>query len=456
MKSVCAINAAHGDSIYVRRCFWLIITLFSHFSDVRRLAVRTRLSWCLRASLAVAGLVLLAGCWLDGPQSTFDVKGPVARAQLNLFMVTVYVTVVIFLVVGAVLAYATLKFRARSSADEHAEPPPQSHGNFLVEISLVSASVLCLVIIAFPTLKNIWYTYDVPEDQRSNAYEITVTGFQWWFKFEYPQEQINGVGPLVTGNELVIPAGRPVRIALRTVDVIHSFWVPKLAGKVDMIPNRANHLWLEADEPGYFYGQCAEYCGDSHAIMRFRVIALPAREFAAWVAGEKKTARVVAPATAGAARQRAPAQIRFASYALADTSAGDALSASPAFDADPLAAWREKQIPHPTAEDPVVIAEGRRLFQQKTCISCHTIRGHEGVGVTGPDLTHVGSRTTIAAGSLENTPRRMHDWITNPNRFKPGNKMYNGGYTDPATGQRLINLSDTEINAIVAYLQSLK
>ena len=400
--------------------------------------------------------MLLAGCWLEGPQSTVDVKGPVARAQLNLFMVTVYVTGVIFALVGMVLAYATWRFRARAGSSRRAEAPAPEHSDSLAEISLVSASVLCLLVIAFPTLKYIGYTFDVPDDQRANAYEITATGYQWWFRFEYPREQIDGVGPLVTGNELVIPAGRPVRINLRTVDVIHSFWVPKLAGKVDMIPNRANHLWLEADEPGYFYGPCAEYCGDSHAIMRFRVVALPPAEFAAWVAGQKRTARVV-PATRGDdAGNRDSKLVRFAGYALPGADSGSALSASTAFDLAPLAGWRDRQILRPAAEDPALIAEGRRLFQQKTCIACHTIRGHEGVGITGPDLTHVGARTTIAAGTLENTPQRMHDWITNPNRFKPGNKMYNGGYTDPTSGKVLINLNDREIDALVAYLQSLK
>jgi cytochrome c oxidase subunit 2 len=400
--------------------------------------------------------MLLAGCWLEGPQSTFDVKGPVARAQLNLFMVTVYVTAVIFALVGMVLAYATWRFRARAGSIKRAETPAPEHSGSLTEISLVSASVLCLLVIAFPTLKYIGYTFDVPDDQRANAYEITATGYQWWFKFEYPREQIDGVGPLVTGNELVIPAGRPVRINLRTVDVIHSFWVPKRAGKVDMIPNRANHLWLEADEPGYFYGQCAEYCGDSHAIMRFRVVALPPLEFAAWVAGQKRTARIVTPTLGKDAGNRDSKAVGFASYTLPGPDSGSALSASTAFDLAPLAGWRERQIPQPAAEDPVLIAEGRRLFQQKACIACHTIRGHEGVGIAGPNLTHVGARTTIAAGTLENTPQRMHDWITNPNRFKPGNKMYNGGYTDPVTGARLINLTDPEITAIVAYLQSLK
>ena len=422
---------------------------------MRRSSVCPRLLWSLRAFPALVGLLLSTGCWLDGPQSTFHAQGPVARAQLDLFMVTVYVTSAIFLVVGSVLAYATLRFRARAQATDPGAPSAHGHGNLLVEISLVGASVLCLAIIAFPTLKNIGYTYDVPDDQRANAYEVTATGAQWWFKFEYPREQINGVGPLVTGNELVIPAGRPVRVNLRTADVIHSFWVPKLAGKVDMIPNRANHLWLEADQPGYFYGQCAEFCGDSHAIMRFRVIALPAGEFAAWVARQKEPARGAAATEAAVARRERPPD-HFADYPQNPEDATAALAGSPAFDANPLTAWRARQIPDPPQEDSRLIAGGRRLFQQKTCITCHTIRGHEGVGITGPDLTHVGARTTIAAGSLENTPRRMRDWITSPNRFKPGNKMYNGGYVEPASGQQLIHLDDAEITAIVAYLQSLK
>jgi cytochrome c oxidase subunit 2 len=417
---------------------------------MRRPSIPRKLTRCLRALPALSGLALLTGCWLDGRQSTFEVEGPVARAQLDLFLVTVYVTAVIFVVVGAVLAYAMIKFRARSATDEQAEPPPQGHSNFLVEIGLVSASVLCLVIIAIPTLRNIWFTYDVPEAQKANAYEVTATGYQWWFKFEYPSEQINGFGPLVTSNELVIPAGRPVRINLRTVDVIHSFWVPKLAGKVDMIPNRANHLWLQADKPGYYYGQCAEFCGDSHAIMRFRVIALDEKDFALWRTNQEQPARVVAAAAAVAGRNP---RVVFASFT---TRSGSALSGSPEFDADPFAAWQKKQRPGPLGENSAPVVQGRKLFQEKTCIACHTIRGHEGVGVTGPDLTHVGARTTIAAGTLENTPQRMHDWIADPNHFKPGNKMYNGGYTDPATGQRLIVLNDTDIDALVAYLQSLK
>src|SRR5262249_46978302 len=157
---------------------------------------------------------------------------------------------------------AIFKFRAKNEADEHAEPPEQSHGNPLIEVGLISGAILSLVVIAIPTVKDILYTYDVPAVQAGNTFEVTATGYQWWFKFEYPGQQIPGAGALTTGNELVIPVNRPVHVNLRSMDVMHSFWVPKLAGKVDMIPNRANFLWLEAEHPGYYWGQCAEFCGE--------------------------------------------------------------------------------------------------------------------------------------------------------------------------------------------------
>jgi cytochrome c oxidase subunit II len=407
-------------------------------------------------------LLFLAGCQkaanvfhLSGPQTTIVTEGPVAKAQFDVFMVTVYVTTFIFIVVGAVLAYAQIRFRAKSAADEHAEPPPQSHGNPLVEIGLIVASVALLVIIAIPTLRNIWYTHDVPEAERANAMEVTATGYQWWFKFEYNQEMMSlpggGEAPLVTGNELVVPAGVPVRVHLRTIDVIHSFWVPKLAGKVDMLPNRANFLWFKADKPGYYYGQCAEYCGESHAIMRFRVIALSPSDYVRWLDNQKAEART---ATATALR-REDEQVRVQFANLPGTGPGSTLAASGNFDANPLAAWKAKQQPE-ADENPSLIAEGRRLFQTKTCISCHAVRGHEGVGITGPDLTHVGSRSTIAAGVLENSPERLFQWIKDPEYFKPGNKMYHGGYVDIATGKPLFTLNDDETHALVAYLLSLK
>ena len=410
------------------------------------------------ATGALLTLPLLFGGWLSGPQSTFDVKGPVARTQLDVFYVTVWVTMIIFVIVASILAYATIKFRARGPIDKNSPVPDQGHGNPFVELGLIGASIAALVFIAVPTLKAIWYTYDVPEEQRANAYEVTARGLQWWFQFEYPAEQIDGSGQLVTGNELVIPAGRPVRINLRTSDVIHAFWVPKLGGKVDMMPNRGNHLWLQADEPGYFWGQCAEYCGESHAVMRFRVIALGAEDFAAWVENQKKPARTVAPA------DDAP-KAAFASYDMTPKKR-NAPGYTAEFDADPLAAWTALQYPDKD-ENAALVAQGRALFKEMNCITCHSIRGHEGIGVNAPDLTHFGSRSTVAAGLLENNKSNLHRWIVEPNNVKPGNKMYMGvngmaGYMemDPATktmtGKVHIAVNDTEARAMVEYLHSLK
>jgi cytochrome c oxidase subunit 2 len=440
----------------------------------------TRLAFWL---LGLIFVTLFSGCKLaevfalHGPQSTYLTGGPVAKSQWDLFMVTVYVTAGIFVVVGAVLAYATVKFRARTEGDEHAAPPPQGHGNPFVEMGLIVGSVVLLVIIAIPTLKGIWYTHDVPEAEKGEAMEVVATGYQWWFKFEYPSERValpaGGDAPLSTANELVVPAGVPVRVQLRTMDVIHSFWVPKLAGKVDMIPNRGNFLWFKADKPGYFYGQCAEYCGDSHAIMRFRVVALSPSQYVKWLDAQKQNART---ATAGAiSADGAQTQVKFASMQMPAVGPGSTLAGDATFDADPLAAWQAKQAPAAN-EEPALIAQGHELFGAKTCMNCHTIRGHSSKsgspygGITAPELTHVGSRSSIAAGVLENSPERMSQWLHDPEYFKPGNKMVHGiggmaGYYKLEDGKimvengkpvRNIMLSDDEITALVAYLQSLK
>jgi len=402
------------------------------------------------SALAVLGL-LLSGCrsWLDGFQSTLSVDGPVARSQRALFYTTCYVTFAIFLVVGGVLAYATIRFKDRGRAG--AEPPPQSHGNPLVEIGLILASVLLLVIIAVPTLRAIWFAYDIPVAARGRSYEIVATGYQWWWKFEYPNAPVKlaptGEMPLATANELVIPAGRPVHIELRTADVIHSFWVPKLAGKVDMIPNRANHIWLQADQPGYFYGQCAQFCGDSHAVMRFRVIALNEKEFAAWLAQQTQPARSLS-APAVAAPPPAPPHVIQTSFKQNQFGFGPEWASDAPI--PQLDLWRAQQSPD-RDEDSTLIARGRALFQAKTCISCHAVRGQEGMGIIGPDLTHIGARTTVAAGLLENTPEQLARWIGHPDRVKPGNKMYTTGYVP-----NHVALDPDEITALVAYLRSLK
>jgi cytochrome c oxidase subunit 2 len=417
--------------------------LFQYSSNLGRLA---------RAA-ALAAIPLLSGCfWLDGPQSTFDPNGPVARHQQDLFYLTCWVCLVIFVIVGAVLAYAMIKFRARGDAADFPDPVEHSHGNPMVEISLIGASVLALVVIAVPTLKEIWYSYDVPVGDKANAYEVTATGYQWWFKFDYPNETAKTTdptgkavnAPFSTANELVIPVGRPVKINLRSVDVIHSFWVPKLAGKVDMMPNRANHLWIQADKAGYFWGQCAEFCGESHAVMRFRVIALGPREFNDWLSAQMEPARrVAAPSEADAGKPKA----QFAAYR---TFRRNEAGYSDRFDASPLESWREQQKP-PADEDAALIARGRELFSAKTCATCHTIRGDGYIGVVGPELTHVGGRSTLAAGLLENNRDELHRWIHAPNEVKPGNTMWVKGYI-----ANNIKLTPEDEDALVNYLSSLK
>jgi cytochrome c oxidase subunit II len=412
-------------------------------------------------AIALAASMLLSGCdfnfWrMDGHQSTIVVEGPVARSQLDVFYMTCWVTFIIFILVGGTLAYATVKFRARSAEDEHAEPPPQGHGNPLVELTLIGLSVCALVVIAVPTLRGIWFTYDIPAEEKANAYEVNATGYQWWFRFDYPSEQAQTLDPqgkpqtagsLATANELVIPAGRPVRINLRTVDVIHSFWIPKLAGKVDMIPNRANFLWLKAEKPGYFWGQCAEYCGDSHAVMRFRIIALAPKEFSDWLDQQTQPARNVAAAQNTA--RNGEAKVQFASIRAPQDFRENEKGITDRFEVEPLEAWRAQQAPE-KGEDPALIAKGKTLFTTKGCIACHTIRGHGAQGVTAPELTHLGARTTIAAGLLENNREELQRWIHNPGAVKPGNKMAKG-YID-----NNIRLSADEEPALVAYLQSLK
>ena len=434
------------------------------------------------ATLVLGGatLAFLSGCKLvekfhqvfslSGPQSTYVTAGPVAQEQWSLFMVTVYVTAFIFLIVGGILAYAQIKFRAKPDGGEKTERPVQGHGNPIIEMGLIVASVALLVIIAIPTLKDIWYTHDVPEAEKADAMDVTATGYQWWFKFDYenlPVKNPDGTdgANLATANELVVPAGKPVRVHLRTVDVIHSFWIPKLSGKVDMIPNRANFLWFKADKPGYYYGQCAEYCGDSHAVMRFRVIALDKAGYDRWLENQQQPAHN-ARAANGAASDGGPLLVEFAS--MKNTGPNSTLAGTPEFDANPFAAWQDKQKIL-SDENATLVARGHQLFAEKTCFNCHTIRGHASKsgtpfgGMTAPNLTHVGARSSIAAGVLENSPERMGQWLKDPEYFKPGNKMVHGiggmaGYFKYENGVASPNivLNDQEIAALVAYLQSLK
>jgi len=325
----------------------------------------------LLAALSLA--FIMAGCSkeeLTVRQSTMDPKGPVAQVQFDVFMDTVWLVVVLFALVGGLMVYAVIKFRSRPGDENKPAIVEDGHGNPLIEIGLITASIGALVISAIPTLSAIGYTDDVPaeavptsklsawyprvEGTRENyaktveeqVLEVDVIGKQWWFRFEYPQLGMTNDAKHSVPNELVIPKGKAVRINLRSEDVIHSFWVPKIAGKVDLMPGRKNHMWIQADQTGHYYGQCAEFCGDSHAYMLFRVEVLEPADFAKWVQKQKAEA---APVVAGSKAEK-----------------------------------------------------GKALFAAKSCVMCHNVGGHFGAGAFGPDLTHVASRKSLAGAWLDN------------------------------------------------------
>lgn len=393
-----------------------------------------RLSWLLT--------LFLVGCDFQSRQSTFDPKGPIAREQLDVFMVTVWVTLFLFVSVGGVLLYAVIRFRERKTDDPDFKPK-QSHGNPLVELGLILVSILMLVIIAIPTLNAIWYTHDLPEDEGSklkNWYTgdiseeveddvliVYVYGWQWWWSFEYPQLGI------VTANELAIPVGKVVQLELRSRDVIHSFWLPKIAGKVDTIPGRMNSMWIQGDEVGHYYGQCAEFCGEAHAYMLFRTDVLSNEDFAKWVDEQKSPAKSPDEQTDWTAFQ------------------------------DVLAGYRKGEVSWPDND----LMEGAALFYTKgKCNTCHAVDGSGiAMGAVAPNLTHVGSRQSIAAGWLDQTDgqgnidsevqfENFYNWVKNSEVVKPGNLMYAG--TAGMVGLQDIELSDEEVRKIALYLQSLK
>ena len=339
-------------------------------------------------ALSALLLVVLAGCTPDHFQSTFDTSGPVARSQLALFYVIFWAAVFVFIVVGGILLYTTIRFRRKSDAEE----PEQIHGHTRLEIGWTIAPILVLIVVAVPTVLTIFDNANSPDP---DGLTVDAIGHQWWWEFRYPEYD------LVTANELHIPVGEVVNVNLESIDVIHSFWIPKIAGKVDLVPNSPNFMWIEVDEdkPGEYFGQCAEFCGVAHAHMRFRVIAESREDFDAWVASQKE--------------------------------------------------------PAPTPTDPLAV-EGHDIFMgnQAGCWSCHTVAGtRKARGTTGPNLTHVASRSHIASGILENTQANLRSWLEDPNKIKIGNIMSRDAavYTDPAK-----RLSEPQISALVAYLRLLE
>src|SRR4051794_39285810 len=322
---------------------------------------------------------MLAGC--SGWQSALDVHGESAITLKQLIVLIVAVCSVVWALVMIALIFALVRRRA------HREPPLQvdaaTERRMTITVSAAVAATV-MIITAFTVLS--FFTTRALSVAGADHLTIKVRGLQWWWGVEYfgatPDQRFE------TANEIHIPVGRKVRLQLEGLDVIHSFWVPSLAGKQDLVPGRPNELTLRAGRAGVYRGQCAEFCGLQHAHMAFFVIAEEQAAFDEWVRLQQQGAAAVSPA------------------------------------------------PEPAA--------GQQVFMSRQCAACHTVRGTAADGKTGPDLTHVGGRTPIAAGLLPTTRGSLAAWIADPQTLKPGNNM------------PLVPMNPDELRAISAWLASLK
>jgi cytochrome c oxidase subunit II len=299
-------------------------------------------------------------------QSTLTPHSGPAHDIATLWWVMFVGAVVVFAVVTTLLLIGALRRRGE-------QRPAQSDSPFARRLVLYGGAIVPLIVlVALFAL----VLHTIPSTSAAEAKKgrltIRVIGHQWFWEIRYPQSGV------VTANELHMPAGVPVRIEARTADVIHSFWVPELNRKLDMIPGKRNDLLLETSRPGTYRGQCAEFCGLEHGLMAFSVVVQPRDRFQAWLAQQQQTAK------------------------------------------------------------------GNDVFLSSGCGGCHTVRGTPADGTYAPDLTHVASRATLAAGTIANTPENLHRWIRSPQSIKPGNKM-------PALG-----LTPGDLDAVVAYLETLK
>src|ERR1700751_4894832 len=319
----------------------------------------------LRALRGIAtGAFLLtlksALAFADGPQATPSSFAPAstpANSILNLSYFVLAVTAGIFLVVGGLLAYVIVRFRYRPDKHDDREPA-QIFGSTQIELGWTVIPILIVVVLFLTTARVIFAIQDAPKPP--GALDVTVVGHQFWWEYRYPKLGI------VAANELHVPLSNsshpsPTFLKILSADVVHSFWVPQLAGKTDLIPNHPNDMWIGPLLPGLYVGQCAQFCGVQHAKMLLRVYVDPPEQFAAWVKGQQQLG----------------------------------------------------------IQDPSVAA-GRRVFETQPCMNCHTIRGTAATGRFGPDLTHLMSRDTLGSGAALNTKENLRRWIKDPDSFKPG------------------------------------
>jgi cytochrome c oxidase subunit II len=303
-------------------------------------------------ALGAAAAAALTSCSENAP-SVLDPRGPAAERIEGLWWLMLWISAAVFAIVLALLAIAVVRARRTDARPDH----EARWGEPFVVVGGVVAPIVILAFVFVVALKDM---SALSSPERDPTTTVDVIGNDWWWEASYVGSNAE------TANEIHIPVGEPVRVRLTTDDVIHSFWVPQLQAKIDMVPGRVNTMWLQADEPGRYRGQCAEFCGLQHANMIFYVVAEPADEFRAWLAREQEPAS------------------------------------------------------EPSDESSLI---GRDVFMRSTCVGCHAIRGTEADADIGPDLTHLARRETLAAGVLRNTRTDLALFITDPQEVKPGAAM---------------------------------
>jgi cytochrome c oxidase subunit 2 len=442
--------------------------------------VTSRLRRLLTAALPAVAAVTLTACNADYPNSIFHNHTEFNREVGTLFSILIWLGTFVFVFVEGILLYAMFRYRRRSENDR----PEHVHGNTTLEILWTAIPALILAFIAVPTVRTIFKTQ---AKAKADALQVEVIGHQWWWEFRYPQYKVT------TANELYLPLGRMVNFTLKTQDVLHSFWIPQMGGKRDLIANHPNYLWFTPDSVSAqaWNGFCVEYCGASHANMRFRTFTVTPDEFAAWAAHQASPAAFGAVAPPGAPGAAAPAGVAApagaAAPAATDSTKAPASAPAQAAPAAPAPAApatvqqagfvafpRERMPAHTVPKTPLPAAlryndalvgdaeRGRALLSTGAgaCIGCHMVNGNPVMmGVTGPNLTHVATRSSIAGGLFPNDTKHLARWIKNARAMKPGVIMptLGKGELDPITGKPApMGLTDEQIADIVAYLQALK
>ena len=408
--------------------------------------------------LTVAALaMLMVACTAAGkyPNTTFEPKTDLGRAIDFLWNRLLLLGTIVFILTEAALLYVVWRYRYRGQQ----EAPPQIHGSTKLEILWTLIPAVVLVFIAVPTVRTIFET-QAPAPR--NALHVEVIGHQWWWEFRIPEYEV------VTANELYLPTGRTVNFELKTKDVLHSFWIPQLGAKRDLISNRTNYVWFTTDSTagGVWNGFCTEYCGASHANMHFRVVTVSPQQFESWAAWQRGPG-VLHAATAAPAEAVMPPQVALAAQnaegTVQDVQEPPILAAGFVWPRDqvPHYAVPNRPLPNIQFDDNLVGDATRGQAAFLPCIGCHTIRGNPiAVGTIGPDLTHFGSRFTIGGAMYPNDAQHLARWIKNAPRSKPGSLMpaLGQGEYDARTGMTVTvgGLDDQQIADIVAYLRALQ